>query len=227
MGSQVEKAKIYVTNETGDQKLGPEYTFMYNPETLTLSESAGWGWKEQSGSSDKALTYSGRQMSDFSVQLLVDTTRDMLTPPVKAGQDVRKHISFLFTLLENSDKNKDRPPFCRFDWGGTRLSVVGVVKSINVTFTLFLPEGTPVRAKVDLVIMQVKSSAKTNFPPQNPTSRSEARKTYIVREGDRLDWIAYQEYGNSAHWRHIAETNGIDDPFNLRTGQVLKLTPLD
>jgi hypothetical protein len=225
MGSQVAKAKIYITDETGSKK-GEQYTFMYNPETLTLNESAGWGWEKKNGDAAKSLTYSGRETSDFSVQLLVDTTRDMLTPPVKAGQDVRKHITFLLSLLENTDDNKGRPPFCCFDWGGTRLSVVGVVKSLNVTYTLFMPEGTPVRAKVDLVIMQIKSP-KNNFPPQNPTSRSEARKTYIVREGDRLDWIAYQEYGNSAHWRHIAETNGIDDPFNLRTGQVLKLTPLD
>jgi nucleoid-associated protein YgaU len=47
----------------------------------------------------------------------------------------------------------------------------------------------------------------------------------VVREGERLDWIAYREYGNPARWRHIAEVNGISDPLELQPGQVLKLTP--
>jgi nucleoid-associated protein YgaU len=41
-----------------------------------------------------------------------------------------------------------------------------------------------------------------------------------------LDWIAYQEYGAPAYWRHIAETNNLDDPKALYPGQILKLVPL-
>ena len=47
-----------------------------------------------------------------------------------------------------------------------------------------------------------------------------------MREGESLSWIAYKEYGDPACWRHIAETNDIEDPLHLRTGQVLKLVPL-
>ncbi len=48
----------------------------------------------------------------------------------------------------------------------------------------------------------------------------------MVHEGQTLDWIAYQEYGDPAYWRHIAETNDLANPKDLRPGQVLKLTPL-
>jgi nucleoid-associated protein YgaU len=47
-----------------------------------------------------------------------------------------------------------------------------------------------------------------------------------VHEGQSLDWIAYQEYGNPSCWRHIAEINDLDDPLNLQPGQVLKIVPL-
>jgi nucleoid-associated protein YgaU len=47
-----------------------------------------------------------------------------------------------------------------------------------------------------------------------------------VSEGQTLAWIAYQEYGDSGYWRHIAETNDLADPLDLRPGQVLKLVPL-
>jgi len=61
---------------------------------------------------------------------------------------------------------------------------------------------------------------------QNPTTRTEARKIWVVHEGQTLDWIAYQEYGDPAYWRHIAETNNLANPMDLRPGQALKLTPL-
>jgi nucleoid-associated protein YgaU len=60
----------------------------------------------------------------------------------------------------------------------------------------------------------------------NPTTRTEARKTRVVQQGDRLDLIAYQEYGAVAHWRHLAEANGLHDPSGLRPGQVLVIPPL-
>ena len=48
----------------------------------------------------------------------------------------------------------------------------------------------------------------------------------MVEEGQRLDWIAYQEYGDAARWRYIAESNNLDDPDVLQPGQILKLIPL-
>jgi len=53
-----------------------------------------------------------------------------------------------------------------------------------------------------------------------------ARKTHIVRQGERLDMIAYREYGAPHYWRHLAEVNGLHDPRALHPGQVLILPPL-
>ena len=89
---------------------------------------------------------------------------------------------------------------------------------------MFLPDGTPVRADAKISLNQYKDDDV--FKKQNPTSYSEPRKMWVVTEGERLEWIAYQEYGHPRHWRHIAATNGIMNPLDLRPGQVLKLTPL-
>ncbi|MCL5995669.1 MAG: peptidase M23, partial [Chloroflexi bacterium] len=88
--------------------------------------------------------------------------------------------------------------------------------------TMFKPDGTPVRAKVNVTFKQVDQQPGA----QNPTTRSEPRKIWVVHEGQTLDWIAYQEYGDPACWRHIAETNGRPDPMQLRPVQVLQLVPL-
>jgi nucleoid-associated protein YgaU len=122
---------------------------------------------------------------------------------------------------KNQKTGKGEPPMCRFQWGKF-LAFNAVIKDLKQKFILFAPNGTPLRVEVALTLKQVGELTR----PQNPTSRSEARKIWIVEEGQRLDWIAYQEYGDPAQWRFIAETNNLDNPDALYSGQILKLVPL-
>jgi nucleoid-associated protein YgaU len=116
------------------------------------------------------------------------------------------------------------PPTCQFDWANFKSFPVFIVK-VSLNFDLFSPEGKPLRAYADIQFKQATDDGK--LVRQNPTSGSYARKIWTVLEGETLDWIAYQEYGDANAWRHIAEINGLNDPMNLRPGQLLKLTPLE
>ena len=91
---------------------------------------------------------------------------------------------------------------------------------------MFTPGGKPIQAEVTLRLVE-QDMGWRNLLPINPTSRSEARKTWRVTEGETLDWIAFQEYGDSAQWRHIAKVNKLLNPLKLRAGQLLKITPLE
>jgi nucleoid-associated protein YgaU len=44
-----------------------------------------------------------------------------------------------------------------------------------------------------------------------------------VRDGDSLQSIAFDAYGDPTRWRPIAEANGIDDPLALRSGAELTI----
>jgi nucleoid-associated protein YgaU len=111
------------------------------------------------------------------------------------------------------------PPKCKFVWGS--FSFIAIMESVNVTFTMFLPNGTPVRARAKVKMKQVEEQAL--YAPQNPTSRSVPKRVWTVKEGQTLDWIAYKEYGDPAFWRHLAQINNLDNPRDLRPGQVLNL----
>lgn len=115
--------------------------------------------------------------------------------------------------------SKAAPPICKFVWGS--FSFVSIMESVKVTYLMFRPDGTPVRAKAKIKMKQIEED--TFYPPQNPTSRTRPRKVWIVQEGQRLDWIAYQEYGDSSMWRYLAEINRLDNPMQLRPGQVINL----
>lgn len=53
-----------------------------------------------------------------------------------------------------------------------------------------------------------------------------AFKEFIVQDGDRLDAIAEQIYGNPNYWREIAIFNNIGYIFDISAGMILNL-PVD
>lgn len=209
----VEKAKIVNLNTK------KEVECHFNPAEFGIGKTLEWEEKPDQGSSVAKLTYSGAKPQDMPVTFLFDTTA--------TGKDVRDEYKELVAMAQVDDKKKNKttgkgePPQCRFQWGKF-LAFNAVIKDIKQKFTLFTADGTPLRSEVVVTFKQVGEITKG----QNPTSRSEARKIWVVEEGQRLDWIAYQEYGDSAYWRYIAETNNLDNPDTLYSGQILKLVPL-
>ena len=110
-----------------------------------------------------------------------------------------------------------------FQWG-TTWSFKAVITDIKQKFTLFRYDGTPVRATLDITFLQAKEEGR--YPGQNPTTIGKpGYKRRMVKEGDSIDWIAYDEYGDSAMWRFIADTNNLNNPQRLRPGQVLAIAP--
>ena len=88
-----------------------------------------------------------------------------------------------------------------------------------------MASGIPVRARAKVDFIQAFDEDGPQAS-QIPTARTSARKTHLVQQGDRLDYLAYQEYGQPGLWREIASANGLDDPMDIHPGQVLVIPPL-
>ena len=95
------------------------------------------------------------------------------------------------------------------------------VQSLNVTYTMFLPDGTPVRAKVTLALMQANPEVQ-QVEFQSP----DHAKLYTVIRGDTLQSIAMSSYDDPREWRRIADLNGITDPMSLKPGTKLLVPPI-
>ena len=214
MANTVEPAELQLFDPANPSSKVGTIPCKFRPHELRLEKSAGWTDRGSEKNNVPFPTFSGGQEATLSLDLFFDTT--------DTGADVRSVTDKLMKLTLKHAKDK-QPPLCRFVWGKLT-SFLAYVPSVSVSFTMFLGNGTPVRAEAKLTLKQYKDEAL--FKAQNPTSRSDARRTWVVVAGQTLDWIAYQEYGNAAHWRHIAEVNQLADPLDLHPGQILKLTPL-
>lgn len=212
-----EKARIINLDDSSEQPI----ECLFNPSEYTFSKRNTWSKGEIKGKNVPQLEFGGGDSMTLKMQLFFDT--------YAAAQDVRQTTNRLWALMNINERLTDmtsikgRPPMVEFQWGAT-WSFKAVITDISQKFTLFRYDGTPVRATLDIAFLQAKEEGR--YPGQNPTTIGKpGYKRRVVQEGDSIDWIAYDEYGDSAMWRFIAESNNLDDPRRLRPGQVLAIAP--
>lgn len=198
-----------------------EVECLFNPNEYTFSKSNTWNHKPAKGENQPILEFGGGGLATLRMSLFLDTS--------KTGGDVRDTTKKLHKLMEIDKKATDlttvkgRPPLVEFHWGKV-WAFEAVITALTEKCTLFRDDGVPIRATVDVTFFQAKERGV--FEPQNPTTAGiPGHKRRLISEGDSIDWIAFDEYGDSALWRYIADTNNLDDPGRLRPGQVLAIAP--
>ncbi len=197
----------------------------FRPKEYSLSKTNSWPKDQKAAHNSPVMTFGGGQPATLQMDLLFDTYAD--GQGGSQAKDVRKEyidklwkMMYVVKELKDKEKNKKgRPPKVQFNWGKA-LIFEAVITSLQVTFTLFLSDGTPVRATAKVTFQQIKDTE--NLPAQNPTSGGiGGERVWTVSEGDTLGYIAYQEYGDTSRWRLIAEANRLTSVRRLVPGTVL------
>jgi nucleoid-associated protein YgaU len=200
---------------------GGELQCMFNPADLTISKSNSWDSGKAKGVNAPDLKFQSGQSATLTLSLTFDTTRE--------GGAVTHYTTQLLDLMKirktgkgsSKENNSGRPPWVRFHWGSAS-SFKAVVDRLQIKFTYFASDGTPLRAKVDLTLKQF--SNEELLPYQNPTSYTPTLHTvHRLLPGETLDRVAARAYGDATRWRLIAEANGIQDPLRLPVGTMLAI----
>jgi nucleoid-associated protein YgaU len=198
---------------------------LFNPKELTFSKSNSWTEEKAPKGNVPATEFTSGGPSTLKIQLYFDTYKD--AEDGKCEDVSEKYTKKIAKMMEvdpnwiDTKTKKGRPPTVKFRWG----SFVGfeaVITSINQRFTLFLSDGTPVRAVLDVTFQQIKD--KSEKSGTNPTSGGVGgERIWTVREGDTLPWIAFTEYNDSTQWRPIADANHLTHVRRLRPGMRLAI----
>ena len=211
------KAKL-TNSDTNEQ-----FECLFNPNEYSIRAGNEWASTKVIGRRLPKLEFTGGKSSTLTLTLFFDVNE---TPRA----NVRSYTSRLMKLTEIVASTKDpttgqgRPPICLFQWGGI-WSFKAVVKDIDLKFTLFREDGTPVRATAALTFLEVIDAAVQE--PTNPSSYAErGYKRHRVQPHETLALIAYENYGDAGKWRRIADANNLGDPLRLQTGQILAIPPL-
>ena len=189
----------------------------FNPETYSVSKTNIWTYKPNQSKDYPKPEFGGGMPMVYTMQLLLDVSLQ------GSDQSIKDQANALMKAMHGGGSP---PKFVTFSWGSTQLPKAAPL-SISIQYAMFHPNGDPMRAFVDLELAQADDSS----PPgqaQNPTTRGTAGlRSHIVQDGDSLQSIAYESYGDPTRWRVIAEANGVDDPLRIERGTALGIPRLD
>lgn len=224
-GGELVKAKFVVYKDIVGGTLSgkmDEIPFFLNPNTLTTSQEA------------VLSTDQGNQRTDEKkyerTSPLCLTLGEMWFDTYDTRKSVRSEYIDKLEKLVQLVPSTHHLPIIVFIWGqfsqetDTTPDYVFYCSKVEVTYTMFLPDATPVRATAKLNLEQ-------KLPPEGEEIRRgkespDHAKLYTVKRGDTLQAIANAEYGDPAEWRRVAKTNNIDDPMSLRPGMKLLVPPI-
>lgn len=202
------------------RKTGVEIEAMYNPKEFTIETSNQYQRTAIPGLSTPITQFISGQTQTLSFELFFDT--------YEKGQDVRNYTKQVIDLVK-IDKKLHAPPVCQFIWGGPMHGDMkdfkGVIDKVTQKFTMFLDTGIPVRATLNVSVSEYKTIQQQL--KELDLESADHTKSRTFKQGDSLWFLAFNEYHDSAHWRLIAQANGIDNPRLIEPGTELVLLPME
>ncbi|HSE42651.1 MAG TPA: LysM peptidoglycan-binding domain-containing protein [Acidobacteriota bacterium] len=201
-------------------------SFLFNPKELSVEKSNQFSEVSIPGLPSPIFQFVKGNARSVTLDLFFDT--------YEKGEDVRNFTdkitgwdagSMLSRLpdspkgLMDIDSGLHAPPICLFIWGAFTFQCI--IERASKKFTMFLPEGIPVRATLNVTLkeyrevdIQVKEVAFES---------SDLTKRWVVAQGDSLWFIAAKEYGDPKDWRRIADANKLDNPRLIFPGQEIAI----
>jgi hypothetical protein len=182
------------------------FAVMFNPEEYTLDMGNTIAEIGIPGLEKSPIQYVRGNLRSLQMELFFDTYEQQ--------RDVRGETRRITALLEKNPTTQ-APPLLLFSWGSLQFKCV--LETAGQRFIMFLADGTPVRARLNVTFKeyeQIEVEVQQGFFFGPPSVRN-------LLEGETLSKLAHEYLGDPGAWREIAELNNIDDPRRLPSGTQL------
>lgn len=195
---------------------------LINPETYTLDYKLKFSESGQGqGTSGKQLKYEYTAPEEITFEFLFDDTGIIDGKPRDSiAEDIKK---FKKVLIEYKGDSHE-PYHFKLVWGENSI-FKGRVTEVGITYKMFKPDGTPIRAVVKVKfkssIEEQKRAAKEN---KSSPDLTHMRK---VKAGDTLPLMCHAIYGDPKYYLQVAAFNGLGNFRYLQPGTDLIFPPID
>ena len=219
---------------------GKLFEVQHNPTELSLDKGTQLAEIAIPGLDAPLQQFVRGQAEKLSVELFFDTTEGGTGAQAKSVTELTDEIY----MLSKIESNSHAPPLVDFLWGfhfpgdslaeamsansfggpatnQTRYSFSGVVESIKQKYTLFSPDGIPLRATINLVLREYRSLDLQLY--QLGLNSPDRTHSHVLATGDTLSSVANDIYARPSEWRRVANENNITDPRRINPGTFIKV----
>lgn len=221
MGGSLELLKItgYTDEEFQSAFKSKPYTVMINPETIKWQRAIEYNEQQAPDSSSASQKYKSTPSDTLNFDIVIDCTGVVDSKRTNMVQE----IGLLESIIYTYNGKIHRPNFVKVQWG-KNITFKGVLKSFDTQYTLFKPDGTPLRAKVSLGFCQYisPSSVKKVDNPQSP----DVTHQVTVVDGVSLPQMCVDIWNDDRYYVQVARYNNLNKIRNLQGISTLLFPPI-
>ncbi|HED36066.1 MAG TPA: peptidoglycan-binding protein [Gammaproteobacteria bacterium] len=199
-----------------------KFEVMINPSGYKCEKNISYNKQESIGRVGKSLNYSQTMEDKVNFEIVIDGTGVVNLPvPGIGSDDVATQIESLNEVL-GYDGSEHEPKYSRLVWGS--FIFYGRMTTYTTSYTLFKPDGSPLRAKVSLAF----SSSVSDQQEKLETNKTSPDLSHIVeiKAGDTLPQLCNKIYKDPSYYIDIAKVNRLDNFRQLKAGEKLLFPPL-
>ena len=208
---------------------GQPFVAMFNPSSFSQKYQTQYSTRQGMNSTNKRVTYALSKPRELSIKLILDGTgvHEMGTAQFRDPPTVSDRVEEFINLTYRMNGSIHEPNFLVVEWGGKEdggLIFSCRLVSVNVSYTSFNRDGSPLRAELDIILVSDQDLRK-RLSKENKNS-PDLTHLRVVKSGDTLPLLTKEIYGSAEHYMRVAQANNLDDFRNLTPGQELIFPPL-
>jgi len=196
----------------------PVFKTMVNPESYKRDFGINYNKDKSQGKLSPEVKFSSYNEEKISFDFILDGTG-----VVKGETDVPGHLKKLKAIVYKYTGDRHEPNLVRLAWGD--LVFYGRLTSMGVNYTLFKPDGIPLRAKVSLAFSKYVNPKEES--KKAGRSSPDLSHTRLVKDGDTLPLLCHEIYEDTSLYLYVARHNKLNDFRHLPPGTRLHFPPID
>lgn len=197
-----------------------------NPEKYSHAYEICYNDEQAQGSSGGSPDFNKIPSDRVEFELVFDGT-GVVAPPVPGvipftDDGITAQIDQLKLLMFTYNSQGHSPNYLVLAWG--RLLFKCRLESLSISYTLFKPDGTPLRARAQAAFVGYNDEAALALKANK--SSPDVSHMLTVKAGDTLPLMCYAVYGSSAYYPQVARANGLTGFRHVPVGTRLLFPPL-
>lgn len=217
MGGMLKKMQIEAYKKADYSDAAEVFTVMFNPTTYSQKYEIEFQDAQGAGDSASPQIFGKIKPQEYSFEFVFDGTGT-------AADKVNVHetVETFLAITGKYEGDSHRTKYLVLYWG--KLLTACVLKSAEITYTLFDSDGSPLRAKIKANFSEnVEDTKRIKQERKNSPDLTHVR---VVKEGEHLSLLCQQMYDNPGYYLQVAAFNGLNNFRNLQIGQTLLFPPV-
>jgi hypothetical protein len=217
------KITQYMVNDDGTitQKPSSQFTVLLNPAEFSEGYSISYDPTTRLGQSAANPRFAAVKPQSVNFSIVLDGTG--VVPSEGSLTSVKQQLKNLNDVIYTYVGSRHEPSHVQLVWGSWIFN--GRLESLAVQYTLFKPNGDPLRAKLTLGFTSAISDKEAELTANRQSPDLSHR--VLVRDGDTLPLLCERIYGDPAYYIDVARFNGLVDFRRLEPGTRLHFPPLE